>query len=63
MTTVRITPTMDGPLEVEGEATIVTPDGTVIKETTKTYLCRCGSGLRGLVGRGWRGIDKITAIR
>ena len=35
MTTVRITPTTDGPLEVGGEATIVTPDGTVIKETTK----------------------------
>ena len=42
MTTVRITPTAAGPLEVDGEATIVAPDGTVIKETTKTYLCRCG---------------------
>ena len=42
MTTVRIIPTAGGPLEVDGEATIVAPDGTVIKETTKTYLCRCG---------------------
>ena len=42
MTHLRITPTTDGPLEVDGEATIVAPDGTVIKETTKTYLCRCG---------------------
>ena len=29
MTTVRITPTTDGPYEVDGEATIVAPDGTV----------------------------------
>ena len=43
MTHLRITPTTDGPLEVDGEATIVAPDGTVIKETTKTYLCRCGA--------------------
>jgi hypothetical protein len=43
MTTARITPTTDGPYEVDGEATIVAPDGTVIKETTKTYLCRCGA--------------------
>ena len=43
MTTVRIIPTAGGPLEVDGEATIVAPDGTVIKETTKTYLCRCGA--------------------
>ena len=42
MTHLRITPTTDGPLEVDGEATIVAPDGTVIKETTKTYLYRCG---------------------
>ena len=35
MTAVRIIPTTDGPLEVDGEATIVAPDGTVIKETTE----------------------------
>ena len=45
MTTVRITPTTDGPYEVDGGATIVAPDGTVIKETTKSYLCRCGESM------------------
>lgn len=39
---VTITPLTDGPLEVTGEVTIIDPDGAVIKETAKTYLCRCG---------------------
>lgn len=39
---VTITPTVDGPYEVTGEVRIVAPDGTVLRETTKAYLCRCG---------------------
>ncbi len=42
MSDVRITPLTDGPLEVEGEVSIVAPDGTVIRDTAKAYLCRCG---------------------
>lgn len=32
----------DGPLEVSGEVEILAADGTTIKETDKSYLCRCG---------------------
>lgn len=32
----------DGPLEVSGDVEILAADGTVIKETDKSYLCRCG---------------------
>lgn len=39
---VTITPLPDGPYEVSGEVSIVAPDGTVIRETAKAYLCRCG---------------------
>lgn len=42
MSDVRITPLTDGPLEVDGEVSIVAPDGTVIRDTAKAYLCRCG---------------------
>ncbi len=42
MSDVTITPTTDGPLEVSGEVRIVAPDGAVIRETSKAYLCRCG---------------------
>lgn len=42
MSDVRITPLTDGPLEVEGDVQIVAPDGTVIREASKAYLCRCG---------------------
>jgi len=42
MSDVTIIPTVDGPLEVTGEVTIEAPDGTVIRETSKSYLCRCG---------------------
>ena len=41
-TIVTITPTTDGPYEVVGEVRIVAPDGTVIREGRKAYLCRCG---------------------
>ena len=40
--TVVITALTDGPLEVSGAVTIRAADGTVIKETDKSYLCRCG---------------------
>jgi CDGSH-type Zn-finger protein len=39
---VTITPLLDGPYEVSGEVSIVAPDGTVLRETAKAYLCRCG---------------------
>ena len=39
---VTITPLTDGPLEVSGDTRIVASDGTLIKETAKSYLCRCG---------------------
>lgn len=39
---VVITALADGPLEVSGEVKILASDGTVIRETDKSYLCRCG---------------------
>jgi CDGSH-type Zn-finger protein len=39
---VTITPLQDGPYEVTGEVSVVAPDGTVLRETAKAYLCRCG---------------------
>ena len=39
---VTITALTDGPLEVAGEAEIRAADGTLIKESSKNYLCRCG---------------------
>jgi CDGSH-type Zn-finger protein len=39
---VTITPLDNGPLHVVGEVTITAPDGTVIKETSESHLCRCG---------------------
>lgn len=32
----------DGPLEVAGEVEVLASDGSVIKQATKSYLCRCG---------------------
>ncbi len=43
---VTITPTVNGPYEVTGSVRIVEPDGTVIRETTKAFLCRCGHSAR-----------------
>lgn len=37
-----ITPTDDGPLEVDGPVSVRRPDGTVIREASKVFLCRCG---------------------
>lgn len=42
MSDVNITCLADGPLEVAGEVEILASDGTLIKQTTKSYLCRCG---------------------
>jgi CDGSH-type Zn-finger protein len=42
MSEVKITCLADGPLEVAGEVEILASDGSLIKETTKSYLCRCG---------------------
>lgn len=39
---VTITTLTDGPLEVAGEVEIRAADGSLIKETSKSYLCRCG---------------------
>lgn len=39
---VTITPLTDGPLEVAGAVEILASDGTVLRETSKSYLCRCG---------------------
>lgn len=39
---VIVTPLENGPLEVTGAITVQAPDGTVIRESDKTYLCRCG---------------------
>ena len=39
---VTIVPTLNGPYEVNGDVTLMAPDGTVIRELSKTYLCRCG---------------------
>lgn len=32
----------DGPLEVSGDVEILAADGSLVKESTKSYLCRCG---------------------
>lgn len=39
---VTITSLTDGPLEVAGEVEILAADGTLVKKTSKSYLCRCG---------------------
>jgi len=39
---VTVTPTPNGPLEVLGQITVVRSDGTVLRETKRSYLCRCG---------------------
>ncbi len=39
---VTITVGADGPLEVVGPVEIIAADGTVLRETSRAYLCRCG---------------------
>jgi CDGSH-type Zn-finger protein len=43
---VTIVPTGNGPFEVSGQVSIIASDGTVIRETSKAYLCRCGHSRR-----------------
>jgi CDGSH-type Zn-finger protein len=40
--TVTIKPTLNGPYEVTGTVSILDADGAPVRETTKTFLCRCG---------------------
>ena len=42
MSEVTIKSLTDGPLEVSGDVEILAADGSVVKETSKSYLCRCG---------------------
>ena len=39
---ITITSLADGPYEVVGEVDILAADGTLVKESSKSYLCRCG---------------------
>jgi uncharacterized Fe-S cluster protein YjdI/CDGSH-type Zn-finger protein len=39
---VTVTATPNGPLEVLGQITVLRADGTVLRETKRSYLCRCG---------------------
>ncbi len=38
----KITPTKNGSLLVEGSLEVVSGTGTTLAKTTKTWLCRCG---------------------
>lgn len=38
-----VTPRRDGPVVVEGDVTLVAPDGTRTECTGRTFLCRCGA--------------------
>lgn len=42
MSDLTITPLANGPYEVSGEVQVLAPDGSVIREGAKFYLCRCG---------------------
>lgn len=42
MSQVKITALQDGPLEVDGACAVLRSDGTVVKESAKVFLCRCG---------------------
>lgn len=39
---VTVTVTPNGPYEVVGEITVLAADGTLLRETKRSYLCRCG---------------------
>jgi uncharacterized Fe-S cluster protein YjdI/CDGSH-type Zn-finger protein len=38
-----ITVHADGPLEIQGEMTVVASDGTTLRESRRQYFCRCGN--------------------
>ena len=40
---VAITPTLDGPLKIEGPLELVSGTGRTINRITETWLCRCGA--------------------
>ena len=40
---VTITPTLDGPLKIEGPLELVSGTGRTINRITETWLCRCGA--------------------
>jgi CDGSH iron-sulfur domain-containing protein 3 len=40
---VKITPLVDGPLEVSGASIVCASDGTEIRAADTVYLCRCGA--------------------
>jgi len=42
MSEVKITALENGPLQVDGDCTVLASDGTVVKEAAKVFLCRCG---------------------
>ena len=42
MSEVTITPLTDGPLEVSGDVAILAAGGTLVEQTSKAFLCRCG---------------------
>ena len=42
MADVTITPSVDGPLEVNGLVSINDEQGNLIETTERTWLCRCG---------------------
>ena len=42
MSDVTIKSLTDGPLEVTGEVEILASDGSLVKQTGKCFLCRCG---------------------
>jgi uncharacterized Fe-S cluster protein YjdI/CDGSH-type Zn-finger protein len=39
---VTVTTSANGPYEVLGRITVLAADGTVLRETKRSYLCRCG---------------------
>ena len=43
---VIITVHADGPLEVSGTCTIKGADGSILKESESSFLCRCGYSAR-----------------
>lgn len=42
MSEVNITALENGPLEVDGTCAVRNSDGTLIREGSKIFLCRCG---------------------
>jgi CDGSH-type Zn-finger protein len=43
---VTITALENGPYEIAGEVSVVAPDGSVLRETARAYLCRCGNSAK-----------------